>query len=122
MIDDEMDLEAMIENPFRNVRRNGEPGGTFPVEPTLSVKSQVRRNPAHAGERNPGDPKPGIAESRTERNHPLELRVLSLEKNDLLTAKKLDDIRRIIEHQNERIRLLEEELSILREALGRGEA
>ncbi len=73
----------------------------------------------------PGDPEDehtpaargGKPESRIERNHPLDLRVLALEKNEILTAKKLEDIKRIIAHQNERIRLLEEELEITRKAL-----
>jgi hypothetical protein len=106
------DLDAMLDNPFRGFRPRRE------SRAGQEIRSERKENPrGMPGEQIPAT-QPEGTESRAERNHPLELRVLSLEKNELLTAKKLDDIKRIIGHQNERIRLLEEELEILRKALG----
>ncbi len=111
MYDDDMGLDEMIENPLRNLDS---------IYKTHHFPSRSAQQP-EASRHGEGEPA-GISdsdnpESPAEQNHPLDLRTLALEKNHMFTAKKLDDIKRIIEHQNERIRLLEEELEILREAL-----
>jgi len=101
---DDMDLESMLNNPFRNLDHveKAAPRVELPQTDDL-VKSAE-----------PARPKPAQPISLIERNHPLELRMLSLEKNEFNTSRKIDDIKTIIEHQNERIRLLEEELALLR--------
>ncbi len=100
---EDLDIDAMVNNPFRN------------IDPRLK-QGKVD----HAGAREPvvarPEPQPAVTNvtDRMERNHPLELRVRAIEKNEYAERMKIDDIKRIIEHQNERIRLLEEELALLR--------
>lgn len=139
MPDDTPDLDAMLNNPFRTFRpRNDAPARRSPVPPPVPSASPVPSAPGEypeeipeRGEQPPAAPSPWrdrlaaapsqTEEDRAERNHPLGLRVLALEKNEFVVAKKLDDLRRIVEHQNERIRLLEEELEIYRKTLDGGE-
>lgn len=139
MPDDTPDLDSMINNPFRTFRpRNDAPASPAPVLPPVPAASPAPFSPGGYPEAFPeGGEQPPVAQSpwrdrlvtapsqteedRAERNHPLGLRVLALEKNEFVVAKKLDDLRRIVEHQNERIRLLEEELEIYRKTLGGGE-
>jgi hypothetical protein len=102
--DDGMDLESMLNNPFRNLEKRENPALRTKRSPDNEAAKRIE----------PARPKPDMPASRVERNHPMELRVLSLEKNEFNTSRKIDDIKHIIEHQNERIRLLEEELELLR--------
>jgi hypothetical protein len=105
---DEGNLESMLNNPFRNLE-NLETDAPHTEKPP-----ECAPPPASA----PKSPASGRLPSRTELNHPVELRVLSMEKNEFIINRKIDDIKHIIEHQNERIRLLEEELEILRKEPG----
>ena len=121
MQEENSDLDELINNPFRTFRpRNGAP--VRPPAPRPAPGAVRAAFPTENREEAapPHEPLPAacqeVKNDRAERNHPLGLRVLSLEKDGLLVAKKLDDLRRIIEHQNERIRLLEEELEIFRKA------
>jgi hypothetical protein len=104
---DDMDLESMLNNPFRNL----EPRNPAPSHPEPPLNTEPERPPEISGE------VPRTRSGRMERNHPIDLRVLGLEKNEFNTGRKLEDIKQVIEHQNERIRLLEEELELLRNEL-----
>lgn len=115
MDDENMDLEAMLNNPLQNLNpvkaRNHNP--VIPPERQSAAESAAKREiPVQTAV---------SGASKMEENHPFELRVLGMEKNGLIAAKRLEDIKRVIEHQNERIRLLEEEMRILRDELGKEE-
>jgi len=107
---DDMDIEELVNNPFRNIDTSGgntsaytdraeekKHRGTLPVDSTFGGK------PA--------------SEEHMEQNHPTQERLLAFEKNFLITDKNIETLITIIEEQNERIRKLEEELAILREHL-----
>lgn len=120
MSEENFDLDSMINNPFRSIRQRTDRSTTRrisrPEETTAhpGVQPNRKEKPSPFEEERIPVIRSDTDEERAERNHPLGLRVLSLEKNEFIVAKKLDDMRRIIEHQNERIRLLEEELETLR--------
>lgn len=109
---DNMDIEDMLNNPLKNVdmtgnkpRRAEKPGGTGGAPPP--IRSSIA-------------PAARLTESdftRMDKNHPMDDRVLSLEKNLIIADEKNDTLRRIIEEQNNRIAKIEEELAILREHL-----
>ena len=106
------DLESMLNNPFRSLGAKARTE-TDVIRP--AVNNEIR--PATPEEPKPVDSTPAPAQdsrNRMERSHPSDIRILALEKNDYNTRQKIDDIKRIIEHQNERIRLLEEELGFHR--------
>lgn len=107
MYDDESNLEAMLNNPFQNLPPGKAVTHTTPLSPDKAT-----------GERSAEQTADSVA-LRMERNHPMELRVLGLEKDILIAAKRMDDLKRIVVKQNERIQLLEEELDILRKKLGK---
>ena len=107
---DDMNLESMLNNPFKNLEK--------PEKPELRTERPAENEAVKSIE--PARPRPERTLSRTARNHPMELRLLSLEKNEFNTSRKIDDIKHIIEHQNERIRLLEEEIEHLRNELRNG--
>jgi len=109
---DNMDIEEMLDNPLKNVdvsrrkpppRRKGRPAPAPPSE---------KLTPPSGGDK-PAETDIGLME----KNHPLADRVLSLEKNTINTDQNVDTLRRIIDEQNERIRAMEDELTILREHL-----
>ncbi len=118
MYEEDSNLESMLNNPFQNLS-SGKAIVRRPVPPVAPAafpeKIEVREVPdvERPRERTPD------AVSRVERNHPLELRMLNMEKDVIIAAKRMDDMKRIIEQQNERIQLLEDELDILRAALGK---
>lgn len=109
---DNMDIEDMLNNPLKNVdmtgskpRRAEKSGG--PVGAPPPIRSSIA-------------PAARLSESdfnRMGKNHPMDDRVLSLEKNLIIADEKNDTLRRIIEEQNDRIAKIEEELAILREHL-----
>jgi len=95
-MNEDMDLDAMVNNPFREIDQREKPSTVERIE--------IRDAPAVVQQETaPTESEP---QSLMERNHPLELRVRSLEKNEYSERLKTEDIKRIIEHQNERIRLL----------------
>lgn len=112
---DNMDIDSMVNNPFRFLTDEKpdqydtpEMGETAPEEPAGSADSL--HNKDSSSEKIPED-----KNVRTmNRNHPLELRILSMEKNLLNRDRSIDTVKQIIEHQNKRIDLLEKELDLLR--------
>ena len=110
-----MDIDSMVNNPFRFLTDEKpdqydtpEMGKTAPEEPAGSADSLYNKDSSF--EEIPADKK-----VRTmNRNHPLELRILSMEKNLLNRDRNIDTVKQIIEHQNKRIDLLEKELDLLR--------
>ncbi len=107
-MNEDMDLDALVNNPFREFNQR--------EKPVVAERIEIHDTPPVVQQ------EPGVVENESqnlmERNHPLELRVRSLEKNEYSERLKTEDIKRIIEHQNERIRLLEEELALLRKEMG----
>ncbi len=112
---DNMDIDSMVNNPFRFLTDEKsdrydtpEMGKTAPDEPAASADS-LHNNDSSSEK---------ISEDKNvrtmNRNHPLELRILSMEKNLLNHDRKVDTVKQIIEHQNKRIDLLEKELDLLR--------
>jgi len=109
-----MDIDSMVNNPFRfltdektDIHDTPEVGNTAPEKPAGSVDSQHYKE---SSEEIPAD-----KNIRTmNKNHPLELRVLSIEKNLLNRDRNIDTVKQIIEHQNRRIDLMEKELDLLR--------
>jgi len=105
---DDMDIEELVNNPFRNV----DISGTDTTAHADKVGEKKHRttlpvNPAIGGTAD--------ADARMEQNHPTQDRLLAFEKNFLTTDKNIETLITIVEEQNERIRKLEEELAILRE-------
>ena len=107
-MNEDMDIDAMVNNPFREIDQREKPSTVERIE-IRDAPTVVQQAAA---------PAEGEPQNLMERNHPLELRVRSLEKNEYSERLKTEDIKRIIEHQNERIRLLEEELALLRKEQG----
>ena len=112
---DNMDIDSMVNNPFRfltdeNLDQYDTPeiGKTAPEEPAGSVDS------LHKKESSPVEIPEDKITRTINKNHPLELRMLSMEKNLLNRDRKIDTFKQIIEHQNKRIDLLEKELDFLR--------
>lgn len=119
---DDMDLDALINNPFQYLGAEEESR-----QSTQDTQRQGQVTPA----RTPSSPAAGkhdavsadqvtagITIDRINKNHPVELRVLSVEKNQLNWVKKVEMLKEIVEHQNERIDLLEKELDLIRKKLG----
>lgn len=112
---DNIDIDSMVNNPFRyltdekpDIYDTPKVGKTAPEKPAGSVDSP-RYKESSSEE---------ISEDKNVRamnkNHPLELRILSMEKNQLNRETYIDTVKQIIEHQNKRIDLLEKELDLLR--------
>jgi len=114
---DDMDLEAMISNPFQFIKtaegdnpepelppEQEEPGSDVPAPPA----------PLFAAHTAPSRDRNEFNVDRIGHNHPLELRLLGLEKNQINWDKKVAMLKEIVERQNERIDLLEKELDLLR--------
>jgi len=116
----DMDIDDLLENPLKNVKIGA---GKPPPRKTGKTGEPVRKAPPKVNV-----PLQSVLSEedveRMERNHPLESRVLSLERNLVAADERIDTLKRIIGEQNERIAKLEEELDILREHLpgGRGAA
>ena len=109
---DDMDLENMINNSLKNIDLHG--------DSLISTGSQQELYDLKKAQKKDSLQRKPVSEAdfdRMEKNHPLNHRTLSLEKNIINTDKKLETLKRIIEHQNERISKLEEELDILRKHL-----
>lgn len=112
---DNIDIDSMVNNPFRFVTDKKtyhsdteEMGKTVPEEPAGNVDSLHK-------DQSLSEVIPEDKNLRTmNRNHPLELRILSMEKNLLNRENNIATIKQIIEHQNKRIDLLEKELDLLR--------
>ncbi len=102
-LSDDMDIDAMVNNPFRDIDQREKP--VIAEHPEIRETAAPQPEATTVGE---------DEQSLMERNQPLELRVRSLEKNEYSSRLKIEDVKRIIEHQNERIRLLEEDLALLR--------
>ena len=109
---DDMDIEDMIDNPFKNVDFSGKDQLTADSKGLTGQKKGKKWDIPSKKEMTDND------YERMEKNHPLVDRMLSLEKNLINTDKKFDTLKRIIEEQNERIGKLEDELDILRKHLG----
>jgi len=112
---DNMDIDSMVNNPFSfltgekpDLYDTPEMGKTAPVKPAGSIDS------LHYKESSSEDIPEDKNVRTMSRNHPLELRILSMEKNLLNRDRKIDTVKQIIEHQNKRIDLLEKELDLLR--------
>jgi len=115
---DDMDLDALISNPFQFLGTEEEspqapqappgqapvPYGKTPSPPIAGIRDTAQADLMAAG----------MNIDRINKNHPLELRVLSVEKNQLNWDAKVDMLKEIVEHQNERIDLIEKELDLLR--------
>lgn len=109
---DDMDIEDMINNPFKNVDLSGK-GPLSADSKGLTDRKKGRKWDIQSKKEMTDDDY-----ERMEKNHPLIDRMFSLEKNLINTDKKFDTLKRIIEEQNERIGKLEDELDILRKHLG----
>ena len=116
---DDMDLESMINNPFQFIGSDDEMIQEQPMEREIEPETSSLSYPA--GKKSPSSSEQksaGINIDRINKNHPLELRMLGIEKNQLNWDKKIEMLKEIVEHQNERIELLEKELDILSKQLG----
>ena len=116
---DDMDLESMINNPFQFIGSDDEANQEQQMgrdrEPEMSsFSSPAGKKKSPSSEQKTA----GINIDRINKNHPLELRMLGIEKNQLNWDKKIDILKEIVEHQNERIELIEKELEILRKQSG----
>ena len=109
---DDMDIEDMINNPFKNVDLSGKGPLTTDSKGLTGQKKGKKWDIPSKKAMKDND------YERMEKNHPLIDRMLSLEKNLINTDNKFDTLKRIIEEQNERIGMLEDELDILRKHLG----
>jgi len=109
---DDMNIEEMINNPFRNIdltrqkKRAEVAKESFADRAKQIVPVQQKK-----------DEVTEVESERMERNHPQQDRMLTIEKNALITDKRVDTVKRIIEEQNQRIAKLEEELDLLRRHL-----
>ena len=112
---DDMDIDSMVNNPFQYFIHEKSHAPQKPeIEETASEDPSV---PADSTGHEIASSKEIFADhiiNRIDRNHPLDLRMLSLEKNQLNRDQKIDTIKQIIENQNKRIELLEMELDLLR--------
>ena len=112
---DDMDIDSMVNNPFQYyIHEKSHAPKKSEIEDTESEDSSVTAD--STGHEIPPLEKTSTDHiiNRMNRNHPLDLRMLSLEKNQLNRDLKIDTIKQIIEHQNKRIELLENELDLLR--------
>ena len=116
---DDMDLESMINNPFQFIGSDDEVKQEQNMERDREQETSSFSYPA--GKKTPSSSEhktAGINIDRINKNHPLELRMLGIEKNQLNWDKKVEMLKEIVEHQNERIELLEKELDIIRKQSG----
>jgi len=115
---DDMDLDALISNPFQFLGAEEESPQTSRAAPGQGQAPPVRTPSSPvAGKRDaaPADQMAaGMNIDRINKNHPLELRLLSVEKNQLNWDLKVDMLKEIVEHQNKRFELLEKEIDLLR--------
>jgi len=112
---EDMDIESLVNNPFQFYGYD---------KPDMSGKANTRKAMRKRKSVRPDSQKQETSErdgtsaetgfDRMNRNHPLSMRVLNLEKNHLIRDKKIDTLKKIIECQNKRIELLEKELDIIR--------
>ena len=114
---DDMDLESMINNPFQFVDSEDEssPDSQY-SQPEENDSYDVSPASGSAGIQAPAteNTSQGVTIDRINKNHPLELRLLNIEKNQLNWDKKVEMLKEIVENQNERIDLLEKELDLYR--------
>ena len=110
---DDMDIDEMLNNPLKNIDVNGSSFVSADPQQKLfdSQKTRISKAPMQ---------KPVSKDDldHMEKNHPINHRIHSLEKNIINTDKKLETLKSIIEQQNERISKIEEELDFLRKHLG----
>ena len=106
---DDMDIEEMISNPFKNIDMDRKI--PVPKKQDNGVTDQVKEKSWEIPK------KQGLSQDdyvRMEKNHPIEDRVLSLEKKVITSDQKTETLKRIINEQNERIQKIEEEFDLLR--------
>jgi len=119
---DDMDLDALISNPFQFLGAEEETQQAPQSPPGQGQAPPVRTPPPPVAGKREASPAEQVAAGmnidRINRNHPLELRLLSAEKNQLNWDMKVEMLKEIVEHQNERIDLLEKELELIRKKLG----
>ena len=112
---DDMDLDELISNPFQYLGAEEESRQSPQDTPARTPSSQAAgKHDAVSADQATA----GVTISRIDKNHPFELRVLSVEKNQLNWDKKVEMLKEIVERQNERIDLLEKELDLNRKKLG----
>jgi len=105
-------IDDMLSNPFKNLDIKEKPA---------AKNSEQMENPRQQEFLNAQIP-PIIADHEAdqasmEKNHPLQLRLLSAEKNLISMEKKMEYLKKTIEQQNERIELMEKELGLFRQHL-----
>jgi len=109
---EDMDLDDMLNNPFKNIDVDG----------TMKAAERKREKGGAAKKKKWDIPqRSALSDEDVERmrqNHPIDDRLLSVEKNTIEMDDKIETLKRIIGEQNERIARLEEELDILRRHLG----
>ncbi|MCD6308314.1 MAG: hypothetical protein J7M24_04885 [Candidatus Latescibacteria bacterium] len=109
---DDMDLDDMLNNPFKNIDVDG----------TTRAAERKKEKGGVAREKKWDIPQRTTLGDedvdRMRKNHPISDRLLSVEKNTIEMDNKLETMKRIIGEQNERIARFEEELDILRRHLG----
>ena len=124
---DNMDLDSLVNNPFQFVSPQKAPVSNktkAPDKPIIPEKHEVMETAPSEGNILPGPEKPHVSPpvrhvpadiniDRMNKNHPLELRFLNLEKNQLNWDQKIGMLKEIIERQNERLELMEKELDML---------
>ncbi len=108
----DMNLDDMINNPFKNIDLKRQRKRVDKSQETFAARAkEMMPVTPQVSNIAPSD------SSRMEKNHASQDRLLAIEKNALLSDKRVDTIKRIIEQQNQRIDKLEEELDILRRHL-----
>ncbi|MCE5249315.1 hypothetical protein LLG96_03760 [bacterium] len=124
---DNMDLDSLVNNPFQFVSPQKTPVSNKPKapdKPIIPEKQEAKDTAPVEGNILPGPEKPhvplpvqhvpaDINIDRVNKNHPLEIRFLNLEKNQLNWDQKIGMLKEIIERQNERLELMEKELDML---------
>ena len=103
---DNMDIDSMIDDPFKNININ--------EDGEISVKSSQQGEKAHSYQPSTHAQDVKTDSEHTQQNFPDTDHALTFEEYTPDINSKLETIMEIIEHQNNRIEALEEELDLLR--------
>jgi len=105
-------IDDMLNNPFKNMDIKEKPAAKneeHTEKPLQQEFLNTQAPPIIAGHE--------ADQLSMEKNHPIQLRLLSAEKNLISMEKKMEYLKKTIEQQNERIELMEKELGLFRQNL-----
>ena len=105
-------IDDMLNNPFKNLDIKDKPAAKNGEQTEKPIQQDFLNTQAP-----PITAEHEADQLSREKNHPVQLRLLSAEKNLISMEKKIEYLKKTIEQQNERIELMEKELGLFRQHL-----